>query len=55
MPDSMREKLGLGDRIGRIVLGSTVVTEFPGDLHFSVNTGMHVLAGSKSFLMHWEK
>jgi phosphatidylserine decarboxylase len=44
------EKLSEGDRIGRIVLGSTVVTEFPGKLHFNVNTGVHVLAGSSPIM-----
>ena len=41
-----------GDRIGRIVLGSTVVTEYPGALHFGVKTGEHVLAGSSAILTH---
>jgi phosphatidylserine decarboxylase len=44
------EKISEGDRIGRIVLGSTVVAEFPGKLHISVNTGVHVLAGSSPIM-----
>ena len=46
------EKLSEGDRIGRIVLGSTVISEFPGLLHFNVNTGEHVLAGSSPIMTH---
>ena len=46
------ETLSEGDRIGRIVLGSTVVTEFPGKLRFSVKTGEHVLAGSSPIMTH---
>jgi phosphatidylserine decarboxylase len=41
-----------GDRIGRIVLGSTVVTEYPGALHFNVKIGEHVLAGSSPIVTH---
>src|ERR1700722_13170799 len=46
------EKLSEGDRIGRIVLGSTVVSEFPGEIHFNINTGVHVLAGSSAIMTH---
>lgn len=38
-------KLAKGERIGRIVLGSTVVSEFPGKPHFDVSLGQHVLGG----------
>ena len=44
------EKLSEGDRIGRIVLGSTVVSEFPGKLQFNVHEGEHILAGSSSIM-----
>lgn len=40
------QKVNMGDRIGRIVLGSTVVTEFPGTRNFDVKAGEHVLAGA---------
>jgi phosphatidylserine decarboxylase len=46
------QKLNEGDRIGRIVLGSTVVSEFPGKLQFSVKIGQHVLAGSSPIMTH---
>jgi phosphatidylserine decarboxylase len=39
------EKLEKGQRIGRILLGSTVVAEFPGDLKFSVRPTQRVLGG----------
>jgi len=37
--------LAKGDRIGRIVLGSNVVTEFPGRQKLDVTLGQHVLGG----------
>jgi phosphatidylserine decarboxylase len=46
------EKLAIGDRIGRIVLGSTVVAEFPGKLPFKVKLGEHVSAGSSPLMTH---
>ena len=39
------EKLEKGQRIGRILLGSTVVAELPGDLKFSVRAKQRVIAG----------
>ena len=38
-------KLAKGERIGRIVLGSTVVAEFPGKKNFEIPIGQHVLGG----------
>jgi phosphatidylserine decarboxylase len=38
-------KVAKGERIGRILLGSTVVSEFPGKPHFDIATGQHVLGG----------
>ena len=46
------EKLNIGDRVGRIVLGSTVVTEYPGNLLFDVKLGEHVNAGSSPLTIH---
>lgn len=46
------EKLNIGDRVGRIVLGSTVVTEFPGKLLFDVKLGEHVNGGSSALVNH---
>jgi phosphatidylserine decarboxylase len=34
-----------GERIGRIVLGSTTVLEVPGNISFSVKQGQHVTGG----------
>jgi len=39
------EKLKKGERIGRMVAGSTVVAEFPGKIKLSVAPGNRVLAG----------
>ena len=40
------EKIATGERIGRIVLGSTVVSEFGGRRRFDVKIGQRVLGGS---------
>ncbi len=40
------QKLAKGDRVGRIMLGSTVVTEYPGNLDFDVKVGQRVYGGS---------
>ena len=40
--------LAKGDRIGRIVLGSTVIAEFPGKQSFDVTPGVHVLGGESA-------
>jgi phosphatidylserine decarboxylase len=45
-------RLAKGERIGRIVLGSTVVTEFPGKVNFDVPIGVHVLGGETAVLQH---
>jgi phosphatidylserine decarboxylase len=37
--------LNKGDKIGRILLGSTVISEFPGETQFSVRRGQRVTAG----------
>ena len=39
------QKIEKGLRIGRILLGSTVVVEFPGKVHLSVEQGQRVVAG----------
>ena len=39
------QKVEKGLRIGRILLGSTVVVEFPGKVHLSVIPGQRVVAG----------
>jgi phosphatidylserine decarboxylase len=39
------QHLEKGDRLGRILLGSTVVSEFPGETQFSVRRGQRVIAG----------
>lgn len=46
------EKLAKGDRIGRIMLGSTVVSEFPGKTHFDVALRQHVLGGETAVSLH---
>lgn len=46
------QKLAKGDRIGRIMLGSTVIAEFPGRTAFDVKLGQHVSGGSTSLTMH---
>lgn len=42
------KQLAKGDRIGRILLGSTVIAEFPGKVAFDVTQGLHVEGGSSS-------
>jgi phosphatidylserine decarboxylase len=39
------DRLTKGQRIGRILLGSTVVAEFPGEVKFTVPKGQRVIAG----------
>jgi phosphatidylserine decarboxylase len=46
------KKLNKGDRIGRIVLGSTVIAEFPGKVPFDVKIGEHVSGGSTPIATH---
>jgi phosphatidylserine decarboxylase len=40
------QKLAKGQRLGRIMLGSTVIAEFPGKIGFEVRPGEHVSGGS---------
>jgi phosphatidylserine decarboxylase len=40
------QKLAKGERLGRIMLGSTVITEFPGRVAFDVKLGEHVSGGA---------
>jgi phosphatidylserine decarboxylase len=47
------EQIKKGDRIGRIVLGSTVVTEFPGKVPFDIKIPVHVLGGETAIKMSW--
>jgi phosphatidylserine decarboxylase len=42
---SRGQYVGKGDRIGRIMLGSTTVLEMPGNITFSVKPGQHVTGG----------
>ena len=44
------QRLTTGERLGRIVLGSTVVTEFPGSPNLSVQTGTRVVGGETIIL-----
>lgn len=46
------QKLAKGDRIGRIMLGSTVIAELPGRTAFEVKLGQHVSGGSTALTMH---
>ena len=46
------QKLAKGDRIGRIMLGSTVIAEFPGKPVFDVKLGQHVSGGSTALAVH---
>ncbi len=46
------QKLAKGDRLGRIMLGSTVVAEFPGQTAFDVKLGQHVSGGSTTLTTH---
>jgi phosphatidylserine decarboxylase len=39
------QHLEKGDKLGRILLGSTVVSEFPGETQFLVRPGQRVIAG----------
>jgi phosphatidylserine decarboxylase len=39
------KKIQKGERIGRILLGSTVIAEFPGKVDFDVTQGQHVQGG----------
>jgi len=39
------QRLEKGERVGRILLGSTVVAEFPGEVEFSVQPSQRVVAG----------
>lgn len=39
------QKIKKGERIGRILLGSTAVLEVPGNISFSINQGQRVLGG----------
>jgi phosphatidylserine decarboxylase len=40
------QKLAKGERLGRIMLGSTVIAEFPGRIGFAVTPGEHVSGGA---------
>jgi phosphatidylserine decarboxylase len=44
------QKIGKGDRLGRILLGSTVVVEVPGDVKFSVPRGTRIVGGETIIL-----
>jgi phosphatidylserine decarboxylase len=44
------ERLGKGQRIGRILLGSTVVVEIPGHVHLSVKQKQRIVAGETIIL-----
>jgi phosphatidylserine decarboxylase len=44
------QKIALGERIGRIVLGSTVITEFPGKIAIVPKIGEHVSGGSTTLV-----
>jgi phosphatidylserine decarboxylase len=45
------QKLSKGQRIGRILLGSTVIAEIPGRLRIDVPLGRHVSGGSTALSM----
>jgi phosphatidylserine decarboxylase len=46
------QKIAKGDRIGRMLAGSTVVAEFPGKLSFQTKLGEHVQGGSTVLATH---